>query len=273
MSDHASDGIHLTKNYYEEFMPSDLQWNVSEVADDFTLYDLFFLVYRMELSVPGIAATFGMPEFQAFWDQINLDREQDDKDDVEYLELYWSPGYDVRTVKRDTPKTQSDFCVQLGMPDDEDYWDDPKVAHLPNLMSFHGIGPLCHLEYDDSDILDDSHVCDDDDRCVKDSGYGVEFSPLNNLAHLSIRVSPKASFYPPFVETGRDFHRTGFELTIEPTLWCLITSVFWELTFCGFTPDEVSNKRGDIMDRVDEAKAHFDQMDKDEEEEGEPNGD
>lgn len=260
MSDHASDGIHLTKNYHAEFMPSDLQWNVTEVADDFTLYDLFFLVYRMELSVPGIAATFGMPEFQAFWDQINLDREQDDTDDVEYLELYWSPGYETRTVKRKNPKTQSSICKQLGLPDDEDYFDDPKVAQLANLMGFHGVGPGCPSK----DL--DFHECGDD--CPEDSGYAVEFCPVNNLAHLPIRVSPKVSFFPPFVETGRDFHRTGFELIIDPTLWCLITSVFWELTFCGFTPNEVADKRSDIMDRVDEAKAHFDQMDKDEEEEG-----
>ncbi|KKN98852.1 hypothetical protein LCGC14_0140930 [marine sediment metagenome] len=262
MSDKTSDGIHLTKDYYKDFMPSDLQWEVSKVADDFTLYDLFFLVYRMELIVPGIARTFGMPEFEAFWDQIQLDRDPDDIDDVEYLQLYWSLDYDTLTVKRTTPKKLSKACKRLGFPDDKDYWDDPKVATMRNLMSFHGIGPHCHVAEFDSDNLIDSHVCEDDDRCIKDSGYGIEFSPLNNLAHLPIRVSPQIEFFPPYVEPDRDFKRTGFTLTIEPTLYCFITSIFWELTFCGFTPNDVADKRDDLMSRVDEAKAHFKNLDK-----------
>ena len=36
MSEH---GIHLTKDYYKEFSPTDLQWNVEEVAAHFTPYD------------------------------------------------------------------------------------------------------------------------------------------------------------------------------------------------------------------------------------------
>lgn len=268
MSDKAFNGIHLTRDYYKDFMPPDLQWNVSEVADDFTLYDLFFLVYRMELSVPGIAATFGMSEFEAFWDQIQLDRDSDDIDDVEYLQLYWSLDYDIKVIKRKSPKPQSAVCKRLGMPDDEDYVDDPKIARMPNLMSFHGIGPHCHVAEFEPDKFDNTHICDDDERCISDSGYGVEFSPINNLAHLPIHVLPQVEFFPPYVEKNRDFKRTSFTLTIEPTLWCFITSIFWELTFCGFTPGEVADKRGDLIDRVDEAKAHFDQMDKDKKEEG-----
>jgi hypothetical protein len=265
MSDHTSDGIHLTKEYArEEFIPYDLQWNVSEIANDFTLYDLFCLVYKANLITPGIAASMGMSNFEAFWDQINLDREQDDISDVEYLELYWSPGYDTRTVKRSTPKPQSDICKRLGLSSDEDYFDDPKVAEMTNLMSFQGIGPGCPSK----DL--DFHECGDD--CPKDTAYAIEFSPVNNLAHLPVRVSPKVSFFPPYVETGRDFHRTGFELTIQPTLWCLITSIFWELTFVSSDPSDIADSKADLMDRVDEAKAHFDQMNDDEEEEDESNG-
>lgn len=268
MSDKAINGIHLTKDYYKDFMPSDLQWNVSEVANDFTLYDLFFLVYRMELDVLGITVTFGMPEFEAFWDQIQLDREPDDIDDVKYLQLYWSLDYDIRTTKRKIPKKQNKFEKQLGLPSDEDHWDDPKIATMPNLMSFHGIGPHCHVQEFEPDNFNDSHICDNDDRCMEDSGYGIEFSPVNDLAHLPIRVSPQIEFFPPYIESNRDFKRTGFRLTIEPTLWCFITSIFWELTFCGFTPNEVADKRSDLMNLADEAKAHFDQMDKNKKEEG-----
>jgi hypothetical protein len=42
--------IKLTKEYCKNgFLPTDLQWPVEEVADDFTLYDLFCLVNHAEI--------------------------------------------------------------------------------------------------------------------------------------------------------------------------------------------------------------------------------
>lgn len=252
-----SDNINLTKEYArEEFVPSDLQWQMDEIAENFTLYDLFCLVYRAEVLVPGICATFGMPEFSAFWDQINLPRDSDDKNDLEYLELYWHGDYDIRATKK-TGKSTDQKNHGDCMDSDENLWEDPKIVEMSNLMGFHGIGPLCPQAYLDS------HECGDD--CKKeDSGYAIEFTSVNNLKHLPIRVSPKVSFHPPYVESDRDFHRTGFELTIEPTLWCFITSIFWELTFCGYTPDAVADKRQELFDGVNEAKEHMRQLKKDE---------
>jgi hypothetical protein len=260
MSDPATDGIHLTKEYArgnEEhmFIPTDLQWTVSEVAEDFTLYDLFRLVYQIEISIPGIAATFGMPEFNAFWDQINLDRELDDDDDVEYLELYWSPSYDTRVVKKTGKSTDQKTVSCLG-DNNKNYWDDPKVCEMPNLMSFHGIGYGCPAK--------DHHECNN--KCSNRTPYGIEFSPINNLAHLPIRISPEVEFYPPYVESDRNFHRTGLKLTIEPTLWCFITSIFWELTFAGYTPNDVADHRQELLGRMDEAKEYLNK-EKDKEEE------
>lgn len=252
MSDPAHDGIHLTKEYAREgFLPTDLQWTVTKVADDFTLYDLFRLVYQADIMIPGTSVTFGMSEFEAFWDQINLDRESDDTDEVEYLELYWSPDYDTRMTKKTGKSTDQKkiSCVDDG---DKNYWDDPKICEMPNLMSFHGVGSGCPSK--DLDL----HECGDD--CPKRTPYGIEFSPVNNLAHLPIRVSPNVEFHPPFVESDREFHRTGFRLTIEPTLWCFITSILWELTFAGLTPDAVANHAQELSDRVDEAKDYLKHM-------------
>ena len=250
MSDPASDGIHLTKEYYKDFLPTDLQWTVSKVDDDFTLYDLFRLVYHADQMIPGIFATMGMLEFKAFWDQIQLDRDPDDIDDVAYLELYWHLDYDTRTTKKTgKPTDQPTSNCAILRDNKENHWDDPKIAQLPNLMAFHGIGPGCP-----SKSLD-FHECGDD--CPEDTGYAIEFTPVNNLAHLPIRVSPEVECFPPYVESDREFHRTGFKLTIEPTLWCFITSIFWELTFAGSNPNEVADHMEEISDRVEEAKEHF----------------
>lgn len=252
MSDLATTGIHLTRDYYKDFLPTDLQWNVTSVSDDFTLYDLFRLVYHAGLMIPNIAATMGMSEFEAFWKQIQLDRDPEDIDDVVYLELYWHIGYDVRTTKKTgNPTDQPELGTSLTdlFDNDENYWDDPHVADLSNLMSFHGIDSGCP-----SKNLD-LHECGD--NCPVAGGYAIEFTPVNDLAHLPIRVSPKVEFFPPYVESNRDFKRTGFELTISPTLWCFITSIFWELTFAGSNPSEISNHYDLIVDGVEKTREHM----------------
>ncbi len=243
MCDPSSEGIHLTKGYFRKnFQLSDFQWNVTKIEEDFTLYDLFRLVNFAERLSPGISASLGMSQFKLFWDQINTAREPDDKDDVTYLELYWSADYDMRETEKTGKSTDQSHGK---FP--ENIWDEPKMCEMPNLMSCHGVGPGC--------ISQDYHECDDE--CPKTMGYGIEFTPVNNLAHLPIRVSPSVEFFPPYVESDRDFHETGFQLKIEPTLWCFITSIFWELTFMGPTPVDISNKSEDLSKRVQDIREHL----------------
>lgn len=261
MSDLAMDGIHLTKEYYKDFLPTDLQWDVTKVDDDFTLYDLFRLVYHADRMIPGIFTTMGMLQFKEFWKQIQLDRDVDDDDDIEYLELFWSASYEIRTTKKTGKHTDQPSCNIL-MDQNENCWEDPQKASIPNLMGFHGVGSGCSM------ANEDFHECGDD--CSETTGYAIEFTPLNNLAHLPVRVSPNVEFYPPYVECDREFHKTEFELCITPTLWCFITSIFWELTFAGSNPNEVTDHRDTIIDSVKEAKEHIQKMD--EEDEDNPSG-
>lgn len=253
MSDVAKDGVHLTKEYYKDFLPTDLPWEVTNVDDDFTLYDLFRLVYHVDMMIPGIAATMGMTNFEAFWKQIQLDHNDRDIENIKYLELYWQLEYDVRTTKK-TGKSTDQITSNCAIIRDnnKNYWDDPKVADLSNLMGLHGVGDGCP-----SKELD-LHECGDD--CPNKTGYGIEFTPINHIADLPIRVSPKISFFPPYVESNRDFHRTGFEIKIYPTLWCFITSIFWELTFVGCDPEQVETSRSELTDMVDDAVDHLKQM-------------
>lgn len=251
MNDPAYDGIHLTKEYYKDFVPTDLQWAVTKVDEDFTLYDLFHLVHCANKMVPGIFVTMGMLEFPKFWDQIQLDRDPDDVDNLEYLELYWGANYDTRTTPKTRKPTDQGEIVGLSevIDDTKNYWDEPKICEMSNLMSFHGVGPGCpckNLNF---------HKCDD--HCPKETQYGIEFTPVNNLAHIPIRVLSKIEFFPPYVESDRDFHRTGFQLTIEPTLWCFITSIFWELTFIGSDPNEIADNAEEISGQIDEVKKHL----------------
>lgn len=223
-SDNETFDIHLTKQYCKEnFGPGDFQWSVTKIADDFTLYDVFKLVHLAETITPGIAKIFGMSNFDLFWEQINKPREQEDKDDVEYLELYWATECDLADNTNEETLDKSE---------------------LSNLMSLHGMGPGCPSE--------EYHECDE--SCPKEHGYGIELSPVNNLAHLPIRVSPNVQFSPPFIQNGKDLHRTKFQLKIDPTLWCFITSIFWELTFIDSVPDKIADSAKQLFDKVGEIR-------------------
>lgn len=221
--DPSAFGVHLSKQYHREhFGPSDFQWSVTKIDDDFTLYDVFKLVALAERVTPGIAKTLGMSNFDLFWAQINKDRDPNYKILPTYLELYWISEC---VVKEDT-------CEE-----------DPTKSELPGLMSFHGVGPGCvSMRYEPE------HKCHKD--CLKDQGYGIEFTPVNNLAHLPIRVLPNVQFNPPFSQNKKSFRHTEFSLRIDPTLWCLITSIFWELTFVDSTPDKISDNYKQIFGMI-----------------------
>lgn len=231
MNDTTKHEVHLTKEYASNgFKLEDFQKPVTEIADNFTLYDLFVLIEFSDGIIPDIAETLGMEEFDSFWKQIRLPRDPDDDDDIDFLELCWHPDYDIL----ETPKTGKQTDQKSILADDEmNYWDNPSSCEISNLMSFHGVGSGCPVKN-----LDD-HKCDK--NCPNETSYGIWPCTLNNLAHLPIRVVPTVEFYPPYVESNSELERTDFTLTINPTLWCFITSILWELTFGGNSPNKIKD--------------------------------
>lgn len=242
--------INLTKEY--ELQLLDLQEPVESVDPDFTLYDLFVVIHKFEQSFPGMAAIFGFPTFNAFWEQINLDPD-DHNTDIKYLELYWTVDYDTRVIPM-TPSEQIEWRKTHNYSDrlfkSNKYFDNIKRGTLSSLMGFHGIGV-----HDESDLKQWPEL--KDQPCA----YAIELSPLNNLKHLPIKFLKEISFYQPFIEKDTELSRTGFILTKNPTLWCFITSVFWELTFFGYDPSQIVKKCDEIADLHKEAKEFFENED------------
>jgi hypothetical protein len=182
-----------------------------------------------------------MEEFDLFWNQIRLPRDVDDDDDIDYLELSWYPDYDILETPKTGNSTDQKSISNIGN-NKVNLWDNPKVCEMSNLMSFHGVGSGCPLK-----DLDD-HKCDD--KCPNETSYGIWPCTLNNLGHLTIHVVPTVEFYPPHVESDREFKRTGFKLTIQPTLWCFITSILWELTYGGSSPNEIKGTVNEIKEQA-----------------------
>lgn len=240
------DAIKLTKEY--ELQLLDLQDSVYSVDSNFTLYDLFVMMHKFEQSFPGMAAIFGFPTFDIFWEQINLDRVNYDTD-IESLELYWHIAYDTRVIPM-TTEEQIEWRKDHNYPDKlfrgNRYFDSIKRGTLSGLMGFHGIGAHSEPYLKQWPELKDQ-------PCA----YAIELSPLNDLKHLPIRLIKEVSFYQPFIEKNIELSRTGFILTQEPTLWCFITSIFWELTFFGYSVTQIAEKREELESASKEAQEWF----------------
>jgi len=98
-------------------------------------------------------------------------------------------------------------------------------AELSPQMEFHGIGK----HWDDF-----PYDCPED--CHHHNGYGIEFSSLRELGHLPIRMNTIIQYKKMKIES-------------HPSLYQVLNSVFWELTFVGYHPEHITQKR-DELDQI-----------------------
>ncbi len=256
------DDFKLNTSY--ELDPHDLWKQVGEVSDDFTLLDLVRIVRAAESAHPGLAAAFGMPCIDAFYEEITRDRAPDDDSKITHLELYWTFEYDVERI----PKARKwNKNRPKGKKRISDTRETPDRGDMRNLMCFHGVG----------EHWDDPHTGCDRATCKHHNVYGISFTPLNNLAHLPIQVDTRCRIYKPWRvarhhvirRAAARLGRIGAPITqwwdrraespimtigIQPTLHTLISSVFWELTFSGPHPDDRNSQLEDLKRSCEDAK-------------------
>lgn len=227
--DNIGFGLVLTKDY--RICPFDFQKDVLKIADDFTLFDLFKMVNTAEKEYPWISMAFGMFHFEAFWEQILKPRDFDDDDILEFLQLSWSPSYESIKEPRDP-------SIDTGGNEFYKYnfYDDLSSGEMQNLMTFDGYGM--------SEGIFQAHA--------------IDFCSVNNLKHLPITLNNIVKFRKPYRKEKEEISSTGFSLKIDPTLWCVIASVFWELTFYSQDPGEIQEKMKEIGDSIDEIQDELD---------------
>ncbi len=193
---------------------TDLPEIVESVSDDFTLMDLFKAVANAEIYPDGLAIFLGMNFFSDFYREIK--QEPTERSDLDYLQLSWCVDYDFNRNSK----------------------EDPTKAQLFNLMDVGGIG---------------KHECAFEgscpNGCPEKDLYGIDMSPICDLAHLTIRLDPEIKMYEPYTKDGKVLSRTGFTLAMDPTLYTFITSIFWELTFFG-TPEYRDKQLADVKETM-----------------------
>lgn len=132
----------------------------------------------------------------------------------------------------------------LGMPHFDQFWDQinrNKDSDNPNILT--------NLKLDWNPLTTGEEKTYLVPRLMSFRGIasgktsGISLTPLNNLGHLPILISPE--FIIPC---------SNIKIIMKPTLWCLISSIFFELTVMGDTPDEVSRQRQIIDNSIKETK-------------------
>ena len=257
------DAFTLTPEYTLDL--SDLTRIVDSVAADFTLLDLVRIVFEAERRIPGIAAAFGMEKIDAFYAEATGERDEGDEDNLHHLELNWSFDHDAEEIPRARRWNRRRPKGRRRIPDVR---ETPDRGGMPNLMSLHAIG----AHWTDSNI-----ECDDPESCLHHRQYSIWVTPLNNLAHLPIRMDTAAKIYRPALRelrhpvrrllrmlgrVGRPLldrwhRRLGvpvMSIEIGPTLHTFVSSVLWELTFGGPHPDDREAKSEELRRSCEEAR-------------------
>ena len=198
--------INLTKDYTLE--PFDLQKSVEKV--DITLRDLFEIVYVAEIQHEGIADCLGMPNFMEFYEEITKSPSEK-RSELHYLELYWHKEYNLKEINKKLVEIieEAELFPQMEFHAIGEHWKDNSLNCLPN--------------------------------CKNHNSYAIEFTSLNDMAHLPIKLNPIIKY-------------EKMKIITYPSLYQVINSIFYELTFTSYDPITRDTKREELFNRVNEAK-------------------
>jgi len=203
--------LEITREYcHNDFLPTDLTRSVIGIAEDITLLDVFMLIQTANSMIPNLSSIMGMPKFEAFVETINLPKDEYFVDFVDSLELAW---YFMD-------------CQEV-------------LPSMQNLMLMLGINNNCPAS-----LFDEKHICTPE--CHKKTRVAVEFTAINNIADIPMRIDPHFNAEDPRKEPSDD----TIKMTMHPTLWCFLSSILTGLTIAGSTPDEIQQNRQILVDII-----------------------
>lgn len=197
--------IILNKDYILRL--SDLQFVPSII--DVNLMDVFDIVYAAEIKNEGISEALGMPNFMLFYDEIKNIGKVDKG--LDHILLSWSKNYEIKKRKNKLEEDIENAFLNpwMDVTGIGKHWDEPGFNCPPG--------------------------------CKSHNTYAIEFSPLNELAHLPIKVDPRINY-------------RKMNLTYNPSLYQIINSLFYEFTFAGLTPEQRNGKIEEIKEATEEVK-------------------
>ncbi len=231
---------------------------VIEIEEDFTLRDFFMLLEPDEKMIELVfGCHLGHFPIRPYMDEVEEDCVPDGKEEMDYIECSWVAeqfDYNLFYEKhKDDEDDEGSMASHFGMDLHEPDKDDENEISI--YIDIHGWGP-----YDPSE----DEYYDDDHPAPSHISYAIEFTPLQRMAHLKIRLNKELKLLDRN-ELGID-DKPVAEGVMSFTVFDLVGAILSEISFCGL-PEERDEKWQDIVDDVDDAKENY-KKEHDEEEDG-----
>lgn len=211
-----------------------------EVDPDFTLGDLFKIIERhLDEYDLVFSSHLGRFPLKIYIDDINKECPLDDRENMSYLEVYWSAEYfDHYKFNKEHP---DGFSIgDLKMPPSEPV-EEP--AEITIYAGFHGWG-----EYNNDQINEQDKP--------QFGGFAIEFTPLRKLKHLPLHLNKNFILYD---ESGEFKEIVKGER--EFTVYDVISSILFEISFAG-EPSERDKKWEEIESDVENWKQKIEEDEK-----------
>lgn len=123
-------------------------------------------------------------------------------------------------------------------------WCDLDAFHSEAQAGDRGIGSVVHREWDESEAQETIHVSGighPDENGV--TNYGLDFTPVNQLAHLPVRLRP-----------AMEIHKDHKKLGGAPCTFTLLDvpgEIYWEISFYG-SPENRARESAELRESVRE---------------------
>jgi hypothetical protein len=188
-----------------------------EIEEGFTLNDFFSIVEKdSELMELVFSSHLGHHSLQPFFDDLKKEKEENSKEEknkIDFLEVYWS------TDLFEDNDGKTDFTFFPG---------------------FQGWG-----KYHKEDM-------EDKDEPLY-GGYAIEFTPLHQIKHLTIKLNKKLKVY-------KNYKDVIFEAESDFTVYDVFGEILSEVSFCGI-PEERDEKLGDLLEGIENMETNFHVLD------------
>lgn len=234
-----------------------------EFDENLTLRDFFHLLEPDEKMIEIVfGSDLGHFPIRPYMDEVSGDCVPDGKEEMEYIECSWVAEqfdyalfYEKHKDDKDeegTVMSQMDMDLKLHKPTKDDKND------VSIYIDVHGWGLYVPTdgeeEYYEEDYEPPTHT-----------SYAIEFTPLNRLAHLPLRLNKSIEI--------RDRNELGDEdPVVEGVMYFntfdVVGAILSEISFCG-TPEDRDEKWQGIVDDIDEAKRRDDDDEEENEEDAE----
>jgi hypothetical protein len=230
---------------------------VIEFDKNLTLRDFFMLLEPDEELIDIVFGShLGHHPLGPYAEEVKNDCVPDGKKDMDYISCSWvADQFDYRMFyekHKDDEHDEESISFRLGLDLHEPTEEDENDISI--YVDVHGWGP-----YDPSE--DDPY--DEDNPAPTHTSYAIEFTPLNRMAHLPIKLDTHFEM--------RDRNELGDEDPVAEghmqfSVFEAVGAILSEISFCGL-PKDRDDQWQDIVDSVDEAKEKFNDDDEDEDEE------